>query len=239
MFGLLPADLYLTIAPIAALSLALAGVAVSYVILLIKLNKSEKDKIFLQSRIRDHATDILNESHQKSLRIIQDATEKARLIIKDTQVFNDDVKLKFTSDIQGIKKQHEEILNMRSEEISKLYNKFETDVMQDSQEQFKIIAKTLENSAIAGIGEFREALENERIFIHKQLESRLDEEYKKAQKDIENYKVEHMKRIDKQVFEILHTLVREILGKSLALKDHEELVQKALLQMQVEMRKSN
>lgn len=237
MNSFLPNEFYLTIAPMAVLSLALAAVAVSYVFLLMRLNKSEKDKVFLQSKIRDHASDILKDAHEKSLRIIQDATEKGRLIIKDSQIIGDEAKSKFNADFLNMMKKQEDVLNLRSSEISKLFDRFEDEVLKETEEQFKLVAKNLENHAFAGIGEFREALESQKIYVHKQLESKLEEEYGKAVKDIEVYKKDQMKKIDKQVFDILHALIRDVLGRSLSLKDHEDLVQKALVQMKDQMNK--
>lgn len=237
MNSFLPNEFYFTIAPIAVLSLSLAAVAISYVFLLMKLNKSEKDKMYLQSKIRDHASDILKEAHEKSLKIIQEATEKGRVIIKDSQIISDDAKGKFNMDFTAMMKRQEEVLNLRSNEISKLFDRFESEVLKETEDQFKVIAKNLETHAFAGIAEFRETLESQRIFVHKQLEDKLDEEYQKAQKDIEMYKTEQMKKIDKQVFDILHALVRDVLGRSLSLKDHEDLVQKALVQMKDQMNK--
>lgn len=224
-----------TIAPIAVLSLALAAVAVSYVFLLVRLGKSEKDKVLLQSKLRDHASEILADAHEKRLKIIRDATEKAASMIKDTEVFNIEDKSKFITEIESVRKRQEEILAQRSEEISKLYSQFEANIQKETEEQFKIIAKDMENHALAGIGEFREALEEEKIMMNKDLSSKIDEEYKKAQKHIEDYKVDQMKKVDKQVFDILHALIRDVLGRSLSLKDHEDLVQKALLQMKSEL----
>ncbi len=235
MSNVLPAELYLTIGPIAVLSLALAAVAVSYVFLLIKLGKSEKDKVFLQSKIRDHASDVLRDAHEKRLRILQEATETARTIINNTQLFSDEAKTQFATDLNTTRRKQDELLNKRSEEISKLYEQFANDVHAETTEQFKGVAKNMENYAITGIGEFKTALESEKLYMQKQLEVKVEEEYKKAQKNIEDYKIDQMKKVDKKVFDILHALIRDVLGKSLSLKDHEELVQKALAQMQTEM----
>ena len=239
MFNIVPVEYLFTIGPIAVLSLALSAVAVSYVFLLIRLGKSEKDKAFLQNKIRDHATEILADAHQKRQKIIQEAVDKASGIIKDSEILSIDDKAQFASEIQAMRKKQEEILTTRSEEISKLYTQFETNVLRDTEDQFKIIAKDMENHALAGMGEFREALEGERIFMHKQLSERIEDEYKKVQKNIEEYKLEQMKKVDKQVFDILHALIRDVLGRSLSLKDHEELVQKALLQMKSEINSSD
>jgi F0F1-type ATP synthase membrane subunit b/b' len=235
MNNILPTEFLFTLGPIAILSLALAAVAVSYVFLLIKLGRSEKDKVFLQSKIRDQTSAILLQSHEKGMHIIQEATKKAQLIIEETQVFSDEAKIQFSSGFKVTSKKYEEFLESRTDEVSKLYEKFITDLRSDAEEQFKVITKDMENHSLAIIGEFREALEGERIFMHKELEAKITEEFKKAQTHIEDYKVDQMKKVDKQVFDILHALTSNVLGKSLSLKDHEDLVQRALAKMKVEM----
>ena len=235
MNSFLPEELLFTFGPIAVLSLALSAVAVSYVFLLIKLNKSEKDKVVLQSKVRDNASEILRQSHEKGLRILQEASAKAEAIIKDAQIFSDSTKDHFIADLQSAKQAQEKILSSRNEEISNLYDQFVADVRHDTNERFYIVAKDMENHALAGIGEFREALESERIFMHKQLESKVEEEYKKAQRHIEDYKSDQMEKIQKRVFDILHELLGDILGRSFSLKEHEDLVQKSLVQMKTEM----
>ncbi len=236
--NILPTEFLLAIAPMTVLSLALAAVAVSYIFLLIRLDKSEKDKVYLQSKIRDHASDILKEAHEKRLKIINEAVEKARSIIKETETFNIDVKAKFNADLYEFRSSQEKLLTLKSEELSRLYEQFTRDVRRQIEEQFKIIAKNTENQAINGIGELREILEAERVFMRKQLEVKVDEEYKKSKQHIEEYKIDQMKKIDKKVFDVLQVLIREVLGKSISLKEHEELVQKALSNMQTEINSS-
>lgn len=235
MNSVLPNELLFTFGPIAVLSLALSAVAVSYVFLLIRLNRTEKDKIVLQSKIRDNASQILEQSHEKGLRVVQEASAKAQEIIKDAQIFSDSTRDHFIADLQSARREQEKILASRNEEISNLYAQFVADVRHDTDARFRVVARDMENHALAGIGEFREALESERIFMHKQLESRVDEEYKKAQKHIETYKEEQMKKVEKRVFDILHELVRDVLGSSLSFKEHEDLVQKSLMQMKTEL----
>lgn len=231
----LPTDWVFVLGSIAILSFSLAAIAISYVFLLIKLARSEKDKVFLQSKIRDHAGEILQQSHEKGLQIIQEATKKAQVILEDVEIFSDEAKAQFTASIQATNKKQEELLDKRSEEVLKLYEKFVADLRNSGEGQFKIISKDIENHSLTLVGEFREALESERILMHKQLESKVEEEYKKVQKQIEDYKVDQMKKVDKQIFDILHALTRNVLGRSLSLRDHEDLVQRALTQMKLEM----
>ncbi|MBU4015917.1 hypothetical protein KJ980_04420 [Patescibacteria group bacterium] len=235
MNSVLPTEFLFIFGPIAILSFSLAVVAISYIFLLIKLGRSEKDKVFLQNKIRDHSGELLQQSHEKGLKIIQEAIDKAQLIIKGAQVFSDEATSQFSSDYKAASKKYEEQLGNRSKEAVLLYEKFITDLRSDVEQQFKIITKDMENHSLVIIGEFREALESERIYMHKELEGKIAEEYKKTQKHIEDYKVDQMKKVDRRVFDIIHTLTGNVLSRSLSMKDHEDLVQKALVQLKVDM----
>jgi len=221
--------------PTIILSLALAAVAVSYVVLLVRLGKSEKDKVFLQSKIRDQTSQILMDAHQRRLKIVQEALEKAGTIIKDTQVVDFDLKSQFISDLQDMKKKQEELLRQRHEQISALYDQFENSLRRETSDQLKSISKNMETKAEEGIVQFRQLIEGEKIAISKQLSQKYEEQYKIVQKAIEDYKTNQVKKVDKRVFDILQALTHDVLGRSLTLKDHEELVQKALIQMKTDM----
>jgi F0F1-type ATP synthase membrane subunit b/b' len=224
-----------TIVPTAVLSLALAAVAVSYIFLLIRLGKSEKDKLFLQSKIRGQTSEILKDAQDRRLKIIQQATDKAHEILRDTQVFDSDTRKKLDFDYQEIRKRQEEFIILRSQEISKSYDQFTLSLRKATEDQFAAMARNMEKNALAEIEQFRKEIEDERIFMHKQMSSKIDEEFKKSQKNIEDYKNSQIKKVDKQVYNILQALTRDVLGRSLSIHDHEDLVQKALVQMKMDM----
>ena len=235
MSNFLPQDYLFTIGPILVLSFALSAVAVSYVFLLVRFNKSEKDKVFLQSKIRDQTADILKDAHEKRLKIIREAMDRSHSILKELESFNVDFKYQFAEDLQAVRKKQEEAVVRKSDEISRLYSEFSTNLERGIEEQFNNMTKDMLSQSSLEVEEFRKTLEAGRIDIRKELKDRLDVEYKKAQKNIEDYKVDQIKKVDKHVFGILQALTRDVLGKSLSLKDHEDLVQKALSEMKAEM----
>lgn len=235
MTDLLAQEYIYLIGPTAVLSLALAAVAVSYVFLLIRLGKSEKDKLFLQSKIKDHASDVLKEAHEKRLKIMQDAVNQAGDIIKNSQLLTGEVKDKINEDMQEMRKKQFDILTQRQQQLTRFYEDFEKESRNLIFDQFKQMVKNMENFTSDGIKELREDIEKERQTVNKQIELKIQEENKRAQKAVEEYKIEQIKKIDKRVFDILQALTRDILGRSLTLKDHEELIQKALVQMKSDM----
>lgn len=235
MMDLLTQEYIYLIGPTAVLSLALAAVAVSYVFLLIRLGKSEKDKLFLQSKIKDHAQEILKEAHEKRLKIMQDAVNQAGDIIKNSQLLTGEVKDKINEDMQEMRKKQFDILTQRQQQLTRFYEDFEKESRNLIFDQFKQMVKNMESFTSDGIKELREDIAKERQAVGKQIELKIQEENKRAQKAIEEYKIEQIKKIDKRVFDILQALTRDILGRSLTLKDHEELIQKALAQMKSDM----
>lgn len=231
MSELFGSEFFLAIAPTVVMSLALAAVAVSYVFLLIRLGKTEKDKLFLQTKIRDHASDILREANEKRLRIIQDASDHAQMIIKQADGLNLETKDKIMLSIREMSKRQEQMLDERRIELARLYDDIEANNRNDLTQRFKVMAGNIENHALAGIVEFREGVEREMIGLKRELKEKIDQEMKRINVDIEDYKAKQMKKVDEKVFEVLQALTREVLGKSLSIKDHEDLVQKALIEM--------
>jgi len=58
--------------------------------------------------------------------------------------------------------------------------------------------------------------------------ARLKEEYQKKEKELELYKVEALKKIDDQIYNVIQNISNEVLGKSISLQDHEQLIIDAL-----------
>lgn len=60
------------------------------------------------------------------------------------------------------------------------------------------------------------------------LKQRADEDYSKVKQELEEYKKERLKEIDENIYELLLSVSKETIGKTLSLEDHQELIIKAL-----------
>lgn len=90
------------------------------------------------------------------------------------------------------------------------------------------IAIEFKNEAVVEIGRFKKELEEKIVTVEGAAEKVLDEEYEEVKREIENYRQSKIAQIDATAKEIVIDAARKILGKSIDLRAHEDLVIKAL-----------
>ena len=90
------------------------------------------------------------------------------------------------------------------------------------------IAVEFKNEAVVELGRFKKELEEKIVTVEGAAEKVLDEEYEEIKREIENYRQSKIAQIDATAKEIVIDAARKILGKSLDLRAHEDLVIKAL-----------
>ncbi len=78
------------------------------------------------------------------------------------------------------------------------------------------------------VKEFADTLHKETIESQQIVEQKVQEEYKKVEGEIKQYKDEQMAKIEESIYDILHDVSHKVMGKALSLKDHEALVLEAL-----------
>lgn len=130
-----------------------------------------------------------------------------------------------------IKKNIEELKgNFRktSEEIVKNY---QSQFKNGSQEIQKVISE-LSRQAAEETKKISEALPEElaRKFgeIYQSAKGTLNNKVLKTEKEIENYKKERFKEMDRKIYKILGEVAKKTIGKTIDLSDHEKLVMEAL-----------
>lgn len=90
------------------------------------------------------------------------------------------------------------------------------------------IAIQFKNEALLEISRFKSELEEKVVITESAAEKVLAEQYDEVKAEIERYKASKIAQIDSTAREILIQVTKSVLGKSLDLRAHEELVIKSL-----------
>lgn len=141
-----------------------------------------------------------------ALRLIKDAREKAIEIIGEAKV--DTIKWRDTLD--------EEIMKLTDEQLVEYKEKLQT------------ISKDVEKDVKTGAEDFRKVLEMETVGVQKAVAKRVQDEFSVIEEQIQEYKSEKIKEIEAKSEVLLDKVVREVFGKGLTIKDHEQLIIRSL-----------
>ena len=75
---------------------------------------------------------------------------------------------------------------------------------------------------------FRSVLEKETISSQRIIETKLQEQYATVGKEVQEYKIQQLTKVDNHVLELVHKTTILALGKSLSVENHQDLVLEAL-----------
>ena len=92
----------------------------------------------------------------------------------------------------------------------------------------KNISKYIEDSALREMQEFKKTLEMETLDAQKIIGKRIEDQYTNLTRDLEDYRLRKLDDLNNKIFEALKTVSRRVLGKTLSVDDHADLVIKAL-----------
>jgi F0F1-type ATP synthase membrane subunit b/b' len=90
------------------------------------------------------------------------------------------------------------------------------------------LAVEFKNEAVIELSRFKSELENKIVTIEEAAEKVLAQEYDELKVELENYKASKIAQIDATARETLIDVTKKVLGKSIDLRSHEELLIKSL-----------
>ncbi len=190
----------------------------------------EKFKILQETRLtwQKKESDIENQAHKKASLILQDARNKGIKIISEANVSQDLLKKAFEEELKKVSLDQGKEIKTISEELLKVYQKELTDLKQNNIKIISNISKDIESSTRAELEDFKEILKKETFASQKIVEGKIEQDYQIVEKKLQAYEAERIKKIEDHIYNIIQNVSKEVLGKTLSLQEHEQLVIDAL-----------
>ncbi len=205
------------------LSVALIFLVFSYSKTVQKIHSYRREDEHLKSQMHKKADEIIEEARQKANKILADAhfiEDKERL------AFNENLHASSTNQIKDFEKVSQDFLKAYQNEL---------DIIKGNTIQvLKNISKDIEKDTLFEIKDFKEILKKDTFASQKIVEEKIEDAYKRVEKEIENYKKERLQRVEENIYKTLQEVSKLVLGKTLSLQDHENLIIDALNQAKKE-----
>ena len=157
-------------------------------------------------QIRARAEKILEDAKAKSQEIINQAVS---LNSQSTQSLNQALEKATNEQIMAYKQALE---NGKGESVKTLNN----------------ISKDIQNAALEEVQAFKNNLQQEVAKSQLEVQKRLEADFKSVDVQVEEYKKKRLAQIEGELNQILAKVTEDLLGKSLRISDHQELVMKSL-----------
>jgi hypothetical protein len=221
---------------IAVLGATIAGFVYFYWNLMKKFTNIQKENVYLKFHMQEKSLAKVNATKEKAMKIIQDATVQAEDILKRANVVKTDTSDAFQKQLQELTQKQQDTLNKASEELSNSFEQTIQQIEQDDVNVLRNVAQDLQTVTEKQIESFEQKLHDETIGTQETIDEKIQQAFKKAEADVEQYKQERLEKLDTQYMHVLAELTKEILGKRLSFEDQKELVTASLEKAKVQLK---
>lgn len=176
----------------------------------------------------ERAEKMLDAAREESLLIIKSAHEQARKLIEETGNLSTQINDLAHKAIQTSMSEKAKTLELSLTKIQEQFVSSLDGIQSEYINRYKKAIKAIEESADNQVKKMREFFESETSSTNESLQSLTKEGLKVVQNNLEGYERDQKAKIDTIIYSVLKDVTEDVLGKSLSLEGHQDLITKAI-----------
>jgi hypothetical protein len=178
---------------------------------------------------------ILDRARADSLKILSRAQFKAQNVLKSTYSISQESRRELDENLIEIYKKQEKSLGELTEELLQSYKHAVQQGKEDNIRTLYEATEAMKKEAISGVNELKTAIKKETLGAQQMLEDKIQTEYSKIEGEVDIYKQEKIKNLNRKIFDMLSEIYSQVIMQDLDQNKHEKLILDLLKQ---EIRKS-
>jgi hypothetical protein len=210
----------------AILILALALVALVYH--LSRITKSLHGNLNVEDGNSQKNIDPLDEARAKAVKIVDEANNQALDIVNRVTISTNVTAENFKENLSRVSSAQIKEFEKVTADFAKLYSQILQELKTNNVEVFQNASKEIETNTMVEVKNFKESMQQLTISAQKEVQEKINADYTVAKKEIEDYRKEELQKIDSGIYELLEKISKLVIGKTLSLSEHEDLIEKSL-----------
>lgn len=167
---------------------------------------------------------ILDKARADSLKILSKAQFKAQSVLNSTYTISQESREKLDQNLQEIYSKQENSLKDLSKELLESYKSAVEEGKQENIRTLYEATEAMRKGALLGVDEFKSIIKEETLEAQEALEQKLQTEYSKVESEVQVYKEEKIRNLNKRIFDILSDIYTQVIKQDLDQIGHEKLI---------------
>lgn len=189
-----------------------------------KQGGNEKQKLPEEVQARH----ILSNANREAAEIIRMATQKALEILQSAEGVKESAASSLAKELTAVAQQHKQYLQDASLKYVETYGHMAEQAQDEYLSTLHEASQAMAGDAKRTLDMFETFLKDQTIGYKQQMEKKIEDLRDNVNEQVNEYKKEKLKRIDKSINDIIISVAKIVIGHSLNVKEHNELVLKAL-----------
>ena len=174
------------------------------------------------------AQHVLLNANKEAADIIRIATQQAEAILKSAESLKEDTSSSLAEELTAVAEQHKRYLQDASLKYVETYEHMAERAQEEYLSTLHEASQTMAGDAKHTLDMFETFLKDQTIGYKQQMEKKIEELRNRVNDQVNEYKKGKLQRVDKAINEIIISVAKIVIGRSLNIKEHNELVLQAL-----------
>lgn len=170
----------------------------------------------------------LANANKQATDIITTATQKARDILQSAEAIKEGTAQTLAHEITAISEQHKRYLKDASLKYVETYEHMAENAQEEYLTTLHEASQGMAQDAKQTLGMFETFLKDQTVGYKQAMERKIEVLRHQANEYVNEYKKEKLQRVDKAIDDIVVSVSKNVIGKSINIKEHNELVLRAL-----------
>lgn len=174
------------------------------------------------------AEEIMFKARTQAARVIEEANKKAAQILSETKSFSEAMDPEFRKMLRDFSEKEIRRLTEASEEIMRIHRSSSEEARKSfskvTSELFDFVSQSVREGTRQFLATLTEELKKQEGMVAKNI----DEWNVVARRQIDDHKKGMIARINDSIYDVISFVSKEVLGKSLSIEDHGDLIIRAL-----------
>lgn len=181
-----------------------------------------------ERRLEKEAADIINTAQKNAVEIVAQGAKNAESLLTQTKSFKEGIETDLKNILSSEINDYRTLLNDKLGAILSNYQNVLAQTGNLYAQSIREASVQLKENQQKNADTFKTMLEDETLTAKFYIQRKIDEELEKAKKEIDEYKEEERKKIEKSVRNIIINLSEDVFEGSITLDQQEKLIFKAL-----------
>lgn len=190
--------------------------------------KKENDFEKKEEAVVQDYTHIVQEAQLKAKEIIDQASTEAATIIATAQTTRITIDKKEEDTFEKIAKEQEQLLQTNSAQYFHDYQASLDEVKNHYTTQLNEMVNQIRETTEKEILDLKSSLKTQMVGSNEGVAKKIQDDFAKTQIEISEYKRHQIEKMQASIDQILIKVCEEVLGKTIPMHDHEELILNAL-----------
>lgn len=186
--------------------------------------ESEKTK----QQAMQEASAVRDQARREAEHIISEAHGKATEAIKKIDILGGEMQQDLEKALEAVYKREVERLARTADQLVTEYRSLLDEVRKKHTEASEAAVHQMMDGSGAAVQMFQKFLEDQMSVYRQDMEHRIEESQKAAQKEIEAYKAQAFKKVEDSIYRIIQFVSQRVLGEAISIEQHRKLIVTAL-----------